>query len=236
MSQEVAAKLTMLKGQGVKVLAPAVRALAAAERQDALIVLQALAKRGKAVTDPTLWILNSLKGRGAKGAASDAASPGTEAAPAKAPVAKVPAAQAGGPAAKAPVAKTPAAKAPVTKAPAITKAPVAKTPAVVSAAAKAAQKPRLPPQKREGLEFEQMAAQAKLFSLNSQKIWPGADPLDESALAALLKVEPARALEILDEAEEKGLAGTLQDPSAFARRAVALELQTQAKAKDKAAE
>lgn len=68
-----------------------------------------------------------------------------------------------------------------------------------------------------------MAVQKMVTTLNQKGLWAGAHPLDESALAALLRIDGARALEILEEAEEKGEEGSLRDPSAFARRAVALE-------------
>merc|ERR1712039_575997 len=83
--------------------------------------------------------------------------------------------------------------------------------------------PRKPPQPRTGLDFDQQAVQGKLQALNAQNIWPGSHPLDESALAAVLRVSAGRGMEILDEAEDKGVAGQLRDPSAFVRRAVALE-------------
>lgn len=276
LTQEVAAKLTMLKGQGVKILAPAVRAIAAADRKDALVVLQVLAKKGAAVTDPTQWILNSLSKRIAgAGAAAAGPSPGKQApAPGsqapqpnlpkppvakgpivKAPIAKVPAAgkapivKTPAPAGKAPIVKTPAAtivktpavgKAPIVKAPApggkapIVKAPIGKTPppggkaAVVKAPAGKAvvAKARLPPKMREGLDFEQLALQSKVQTLNKQQIWQGPHPLDESAYAALLRIDALRGMEILEECEEKGTEGSLKDPSAFVRRAVAIEEAT----------
>lgn len=230
LTQEVAAKLTMLKNQGVKVLAAGVRAIAAASREDALVVLQALAKRGSAVADPTQWVLNSLAGRAAVaagkapavGKAPGAKAPLAKVPGAKAPIAKAPAGKAGiakaPPAGKAPLAKAPVGKAGLVKAPA-GKAPVGKAPP-----AKAMQKKeRVPPKPREGLDFEQLAVQVKLQSLNKQQIWPGPHPLDEPALAALLRMNAFRAMEILEEAEEKGTAKSLTDPSAFVRRAVALE-------------
>jgi len=192
LSKEVAGKLQALKESGIGILAPAVRALADAAKQDALVVLLALSKRGATVTDPTKWILNSLRDRVPAQAASPTAVP-----PAARPPTLQPAAQASAPA--APVARRPAAKA---------AAPPPK---------------RQPPKFRQGLDFDRAAVQGKLQSLNQQGLWSGSHPLDESALAALLRLEPARALEILDEAEEKAIEGALKDPSAFARRAVALE-------------
>lgn len=272
LSQEVAAKLTMLKGQGIKVLGPAVRALAASDRQDALALLQALAKRGGAITDPTKWILNSLARRSSAAVGTDgAADPSAKAPIAKAPIAKVPAGKAPvgkaavakqplgkapivkapagkAPLAKAPIVKAPAGKAPLAKAPIakvpagkapIAKAPIAKAPAgkapIAKAAivkapagaplAKAPRRERLPPKPREGLDFEKLAVQSKVLTLNKQKIWPGEHPLDESALAALLSMDPFRAMDILEDAEERGNAQSLTDPSAFVRRAVALDEQ-----------
>mmetsp|Transcript_130278 Transcript_130278/g.324852 ORF Transcript_130278/g.324852 Transcript_130278/m.324852 type:complete len:436 (+) Transcript_130278:164-1471(+) len=237
LSPEVAAKLTALKGQGLKVLASGVRAISEAPQQDALAVLQALLQKGKAAGDPTKWVIASLRGRAGGGddvaagatAGVGAVAPVPQKAPvSKAPVAKAPIAKA--PNAKAPVAKAPLAKAPVAKAP-IGKAPVAKAPIAKAPIAKApvAKAPvvegpaRRPPVPRDGLDFDRTCVQAKLLTLNKQNIWPGEHPLDESALAALLKINTARAIEILEEAEERGQAGTLKDPSAYARRAVALE-------------
>jgi len=222
LSPEVAAKLTALKGQGLKVLASGVRAISEAPQQDALAVLQALLQKGKAAGDPTKWVIASLRGRAGGGddvaagatAGVGAVAPVPQKAPvSKAPVAKAPIAKA--PNAKAPVGKAPVAKAPIAKAP-IAKAPVAKAPVVEGPA-------RRPPVPRDGLDFDRTCVQAKLLTLNKQNIWPGEHPLDESALAALLKINTARAIEILEEAEERGQAGTLKDPSAYARRAVALE-------------
>lgn len=251
LTQEVAAKLTMLKGQGIKILAPAVRAVASAERQDALVVLQALAKRGATVADPTQWIITSLSKRGVAAGGEPADPAAGEAPPRPAPqqprplAARAPGMEAAANSAKAPVGKSPpAAKAPIGKNPpslakvppgnVVAKAPVgksfpAKAPLAKAPLAKAPPaRERLPPKRREGLPFEQGLMQEKLFTLNKQQIWPGQHPLDESALAALLRIDPYKAMELLEEAQERGNAENLTDPSAFVRRAVALEEKAQA--------
>mmetsp|Transcript_48311 Transcript_48311/g.108537 ORF Transcript_48311/g.108537 Transcript_48311/m.108537 type:complete len:80 (+) Transcript_48311:3-242(+) len=78
------------------------------------------------------------------------------------------------------------------------------------------------------MEFDRMAVQAKLLALNKQGIWAKRSPypLDEAALAALLRIEGARALEILDEVEAQGVA--LSDPSRYARELAAEEEQVHA--------
>jgi len=151
--------------------------------------------------------------------------PGVPKAPgAKAAVVKNPLAKAA--LAKTPLGKMPPVKAPGGKAPLPKGATVVKVGGGKAAGPKAAVGPkaanRVPPRLREGLDFSQGAVQAMLQALNSSKLWPGTHPLDESALAALLSVHSEIALEILHEVEEKGTAGTLRDPSAYVRRAVAL--------------
>jgi len=94
--------------------------------------------------------------------------------------------------------------------------------AAKAAVAKESQSGR-PPRPRAGLDFDQMAVQGKLQALNSQGPWKAPHPLDEAVLAALLRIDPARALEILDEAEEQG--ESLADPSAFALQAASREEQ-----------
>jgi len=144
----------------------------------------------------------------------------------KAPVAKTPAATAEkAPAAKAPVSKTPGAKAPVTKSPGAKapvakvppggKAPIAKTPGPKPGMAKV-EGSGLPPRKREGLDFDYMAVQGKVQALNTTGPWEGLNPIDEAALAALLKIDAHRGLEILEDAEEKGT--DIADPSAYVRQ------------------
>jgi len=125
------------------------------------------------------------------------------------------------------LAKLEATKTPA-KAPPVGKAPAPKAPdrQVVAKAAIGSQAKRVPPRERDDLEdFEKMAVQGKLLALNKQGIWKIPHALDEAALSALLGIDAGRSHEILDEAEEKGRAGTLLDPSAFVRRAIALEQQ-----------
>ncbi|CAK9026660.1 Hypothetical protein SCF082_LOCUS17596 [Durusdinium trenchii] len=79
-----------------------------------------------------------------------------------------------------------------------------------------------PPRERLDLPFERQAVQAKLLALNKLGIWTkGPHPLDESALSALMQIEPARGLEILEEVEAQGVA--LIDPSRHARELAADE-------------
>jgi len=120
------------------------------------------------------------------------------------------------PIAKAPVVKAPIAKAPAAKAP-IAKAPVSKAPGAKAGGQAAPPGIGIPPRLRteQELEFFQMAVQAKLMTLNKQGIWKGPHPMDEGALVALLSIDSARALEILDEAEEQGK--QLASPSRFVR-------------------
>jgi len=146
----------------------------------------------------------------------------------KVSIAKVPVATSKDAVAKVPVAKAPVAKvgvkvavAKVAVKVAVAKAPVAKV-AAKAAVAKESQSGR-PPRPRAGLDFDQMAVQGKLQALNSQGPWKAPHPLDEAVLAALLRIDPARALEILDEAEEQG--ESLADPSAFALQAASREEQ-----------
>jgi len=287
-SKALASKIEFLKGKGMKLSGSAVKALAAAETRDALMLLGALANRGH-VEDPSKFVLVSLEKRqAATRAAASADAVGAKAPGAKAPVAKSPPgataqvakSPAGAkppvakapvtkapitkaPITKAPITKAPIAKAPVTKAPAGAKAPVAKTPAgspngkVTSGTAPAAKAPsklpqgvkvikavvkapaakapvtKSPPPKAAGagqaprmrteeeLEFFHMAVQAKLMALNQQGLWKGVHPLDEACLTALLKIEAARGLEILDEAEEQG--GKLSNPARFVLDLVAEE-------------
>mmetsp|Transcript_109727 Transcript_109727/g.354265 ORF Transcript_109727/g.354265 Transcript_109727/m.354265 type:complete len:616 (+) Transcript_109727:60-1907(+) len=156
---------------------------------------------------------------------------------AKAPIAKV-SAGAGAPA-KAPIAKVPGAKAPVVHASAVTKSPAASKPPAVAKALAA--KPPVtkasvgvkapgagkPPQQRNGLEFEQMALQAKLLAMNKQGIWPSPHALDEATLAALLNMdEPHRGIEILEEAEDQGT--NIKDPSQFVQKLIAEEMTARA--------
>lgn len=118
--------------------------------------------------------------------------------------------------AKAPIAKTPTAKAPIAKAP-VGKAPGGGKPLPGGVG----EAPRL--RTEQELEFFQMAVQAKLMALNKQGIWKGPHPLDEAALLALLSIDSARALEILDEAEDQGK--QLASPSRFVRDTCAEEEQ-----------
>lgn len=194
LSPQVRAKVQDMQKQ-MEIRPEALPALASVEPRDALILLQALlnrAKSDKPVANPTSFIVGSISKR--LGTSVPSASP------AKAPAAKAPIS-------KAPVAKAPISKAPVAKAP-IAKASIAKAPqaAPASGVGKA-------PVIRQGLEFEQLAVQAKLQSLNKLDLWTGVHPLDEAALAALLRIDSGRAHEILDEAEEKG--AELKNPSVF---------------------
>eukprot|EP00930_Biecheleria_cincta_P024841 TRINITY_DN1773_c0_g1_i2.p1 TRINITY_DN1773_c0_g1~~TRINITY_DN1773_c0_g1_i2.p1 ORF type:complete len:504 (-),score=171.60 TRINITY_DN1773_c0_g1_i2:67-1578(-) len=122
--------------------------------------------------------------------------------------------------AKAPITKAPVAKAPIAKAP-VSKAPGAKAggQALPPGVDGVGTPPRL--RTEQELEFFQMAVQAKLMALNKQGIWKGPHPLDEAALVALLSIDSARSLEILDEAEEQGK--QLASPSRFVRDQVAEE-------------
>jgi len=180
------------------------------DQRDVLILLQALQNRiqsGTPVSNVARFITGSLEKRlASKSGASSSSMPAKAAArssstapPLKASMAKAPTSVG-----KSPVAKAPVGKAPVVKA-TIAKAPGAGAP---GGAGKA-------PVLRQGLEFEQQAVQAKLQSLNKTGIWAGmgSHPLDEAALASLLAIDSGRALEILDEAEEKGPG--VRNPSAF---------------------
>lgn len=129
-------------------------------------------------------------------------------------VAKTPPADRSPPVAKAAVTKAPVAKAPVAKAPVKKAPPPSPSPGKPAGAGQ-------PPVVRTGLDFEQLAVQAKLQTLNKKGIWRGSHPLDEAALEALLRIDPGRALEILDEAEEQG--SQLAAPSMFVREQVAEE-------------
>jgi len=154
--------------------------------------------------------------------------PVTKAPVTKAPVANVPVAKA--PVAKAPVVKAPVVKQPVAKTPiakiSVSHAPIAKVAVAKTLVAKAPVAKALvskdagkPPKLREGLNFDEAAVQAKLLSLNSHGVWEGNHPLDEEALAALLRIEPGRSLEILEEVEELG--GNVVNPSSFVLNQVA---------------
>lgn len=168
----------------------ALRALATAAKKDAMVLLQAFLNRVKdgKAPDLTRFIVKSLEARRA-GAGQTPQTAGAKAGAAKAPLAK------------APIAKAPIAKAPVAKASRVPTQGIGK-----------------PPVARHDLEFDQMAVQGKLQSLNKIGIWQGSHPLDEAALGALLAIDPGRALEILDEAEEKG--AELKNPSEFVRKAI----------------
>lgn len=185
--------------------AEALTALGAAEEKDAMVLLQAFLSRvaaGKA-PDLTRFIVKSLEAR-KKGAGIVAKPAGAKAGVAKAPITK------------APVGKAPVGKAPLVKAP-VGQAPVAKAP-VAKAARVPTQGIGKPPVARTDLEFDQMAVQGKLQALNKLGLWEGTHPLDEAALGALLAIDPGRALEILDEAEEK--ASDLKNPSEFVRTTI----------------
>jgi hypothetical protein len=103
------------------------------------------------------------------------------------------------------------------------KAGVAKAPVIAKAPAKPAFRVRpedigKPPVVRSDLDFEKFMVQGKLQALNKMGIWEGSHPLDEAALGALLSIDPGRAIEILDEAEEK--CAELKDPSDFVRTTI----------------
>jgi len=104
-------------------------------------------------------------------------------------------------------AKAPLAKAPVVKA-AIAKAPVAKAPQGGPVAGVGR-----PPVVRQGLEFEQIMVQEKLQCLNKIGVWTGPHPLDEAALASLLRIDFGRAMEILEDVEDQG--AEIKNPSSF---------------------
>mmetsp|Transcript_13643 Transcript_13643/g.25819 ORF Transcript_13643/g.25819 Transcript_13643/m.25819 type:complete len:543 (-) Transcript_13643:16-1644(-) len=218
--------------------APALKALANCDQKDGLIVLQALGMRDK-VEDPTRFIVVSLRKKeemrqGKAGAGvktkpiakseSRAGLPtidrGTPKPPQRPPPTQEIAKAAGKPVvskAKPSVGKTPPAKPGAAK-PAVAKPAIAKAakPGVPAAGAKPSGSGK-PPRMRDGLDFEQMMVQGKLQTLNKLDIWSGPHPLDDAALTTLLSILPARASEILDEAEERG--AELKNPSLFVQQA-----------------
>jgi hypothetical protein len=200
----VVQKVEALTGQGISLNPLALKALNDAETRDAMIVLQVLAKREK-VKDPSLFIIASLKKRAELQQQS-----GDQAT-------AVPQRQAAT-AGQSPGAPKPAVK-PVVK----QVAKVAGKGAVARPTATGGGGVGHPPRPRTGLEFESVAMQAKLQAMNTMGLWPGSHPLDDAALTALLKITPARALEILEEAESD--ASDISDPSSFVRKLVLEELK-----------
>jgi len=212
----VAEKLDQLKAVGIKLTSPALREVAAATTKVACVVLQALMSKRKSrpdeVANPSDWVIASLAAKAEEAATPPAQQsrppvehrPAAGAAPARAP-ARAPA--------KAPakVLPRPPPKAPPAPAP---------KPQTVARVPGQGQQPRL----RKDLPFERQTVQEKLIALNKQGIWTKQGktyPLDEAALSALMQIEPARGLEILDEVERQGMA--LIDPSRYARELAAEE-------------
>lgn len=218
----------------------AVKALAAVASRDAAVVLQALLMRPGTVDNPSAFVHATLRKQAARdsnggakqsdagASAPQRAQPLVVAGPAKRPA---PGDAAGVPPAKRPVA---AAGAVAGKRPtvAIGKSPGKGAGKGAAPQKGAAAKPAAggglradpkdigkPPQPRTDLfDFEQMAVQGKLQALNKQSIWSGPHPLDQAAFSVLLKIDPSRALEILDEVEEKG--SSIKNPSEFVRNIV----------------
>jgi len=206
----VAEKIEQLKTVGIKLKSPALREVAAASTKVACVVLQALMSKRKSrpdeVANPSDWVIASL----AKTKAEEAAAtpPAQQSRP---PVEHRPAAGAAPAKAPAKVLPRPPAKAPPAPAP---------KPQTVARVPGQGQQPRL----RKDLPFERQTVQEKLIALNKQGIWAKQGktyPLDEAALSALMQIEPARGLEILDEVERQGMA--LIDPSRYARELAADE-------------
>lgn len=211
----VAQKLKSLQKEGIKILAPGVRALAELEPQAAVSLLESLTEEGH-VQNPTKWVLDSLAGKAQQATtkiwANVAKAPLADIAAAKAPLTKVSAA-------KAPVVKVGVAKAPAANM-SSPQSTIAKASVGTPAAREGVGKPPVP---RDGLEFEQLTVQSKLQSLNERCIWQGSHPLDEAALAALLGIDPGRAHEILDLAEEEG--PKVKDPSFYVRKLAIEEMK-----------
>merc|ERR1712136_62748 len=197
----VAQKVEALTAQGISLGPLALKALNGAEARDAMIVLQVLAKREK-VKDPSQFIIASLKKKAELQQES-----GDQATS---------------------VPQRPAATAPKPVVKSIVKpgAKLAGKDAVGKPVATGGSGIGKPPRPRTGLEFESVAMQAKLQAMNTMGLWPGPHPLDDAALTALLKITAARALEILEEAEED--ASEISDPSSFVRKLVVDELKIQA--------
>ncbi|CAJ1380630.1 unnamed protein product [Effrenium voratum] len=201
----VAEKVQQLAARGVKLKLTALQRLAAAEPGDAAALLQALLARGH-VNNPSAFVIGSLELRAAKTAGSlpDQRVQKTivkaKAQP-SAPV-KIVKAKAQPPAEAQKILIFDSQSQPLAKIPGLGQPPLPRP---------------------KDLDFERLAVEAKLLSLNRQQIWPkrGPHPLDEATLAVLMQIEPARALEILDEVEAQGV--QLADPARFARELAADE-------------
>lgn len=71
------------------------------------------------------------------------------------------------------------------------------------------------PRHRSDLDFEQQLVQGKVEALNMSGIWPGAHPIDEATLRALLAIDASAAMECLQETEDRASGGQKMDPSEF---------------------
>lgn len=89
-------------------------------------------------------------------------------------------------------------------------------------------RPGAPPQKRDGLEFEQEAVQEKLLELNDSGVFKPKIPFDDAALSSLLQIDAGSALDILADAEQQG--AKCRMPSLFVQQQV-LKVRTAAKGK-----
>eukprot|EP00438_Fugacium_kawagutii_P014288 Skav226005 [mRNA] locus=scaffold1010:113449:114309:- [translate_table: standard] len=180
----VAEKLKQLTARGVKFSPDALNQLAAADAKDGALLLQALLKRGE-VPNPSKFVTASLANLAKKKAAAIATAPIL--------------------AESSTVQSTPStpAEAKVAR----PRPPLGPPPTMLAAVKGQGQQPL----RRGNLSFDRRAVQEKLFALNGQGIWAKQGKLfalDESALSALMRIEPARG-----DPGRGGETGGLVDPS-----------------------